>query len=300
MKSLPSRWSISCWSATASRPSASISISFSSGVQALHQHARAAPHLGGVVDHAQAALLPRRSTLALGDHRIDQLEQMLPRVLRDRRRARSRARDTPTCGAARPTPGAAYIVSAMSSHERVDAAVDVLHGAGDALQPGVGIREDRPQSHAAMHRGRAVRGRTLRACCMRIDVDDAVRTSTIACGRRRSSCTRRGVARARAAPRRVRRAAGSASDGGRAGARAAPARGRARRSAPAARASRRAARRVARRALPVGRASAPSSRSEHEARERRIAELAARRQLCAREAAKSWRGGGAQAVVLRL
>jgi hypothetical protein len=32
--------------------------------------------------------------------------------------------DTPICGAARPTPGAAYIVSAMSSHEGPEAVVD--------------------------------------------------------------------------------------------------------------------------------------------------------------------------------
>ena len=79
-----------------------------------HQHARRALDVRRIVDHGQAALFPNDFSLGLDDARVNQLEQILARLIvigieHDD------PLDAPTCGAARPTPGAEYIVCAMLS-----------------------------------------------------------------------------------------------------------------------------------------------------------------------------------------
>ena len=54
---------------------------------------------------------------------------------------------TPTCGAARPMPGAAYIVSSMSSISRRTLGVDLVDRLRVLLQPRIGRDDDGEQGH---------------------------------------------------------------------------------------------------------------------------------------------------------
>ena len=60
-----------------------------------------------------------------------------------------RRRGTPTCTAARPTPGAAYMVSSMSSASLRTSASMRSTGARDLAQDGVGQGDDRQLRHGA-------------------------------------------------------------------------------------------------------------------------------------------------------
>ena len=99
-----------------------------------HQHARRAFHVGGVIDHRQASLFPNDRTLGLDDLGIDQLAADSCRDSRWSVSSTTMRCESPTCGAARPTPGAAYIVCTMLSMKPVEVAVDILDRLGRLLE----------------------------------------------------------------------------------------------------------------------------------------------------------------------
>ena len=66
---------------------------------------------------------------------------------------------TPTCGAASPTPGAAYIVSIMSSMSAIDLRRDGSTGSARLVEGGVAVSENRP-NHRLSRTDRAQKAAT--------------------------------------------------------------------------------------------------------------------------------------------
>ena len=92
-------------------------------IEALDDRARGAHHGRVESRHAQTALFLELHPVALDELRVDHHDQARPDRGRARGRRRRSAAATPICGAASPIPGAAYIVSIMSSTRRSTSAV---------------------------------------------------------------------------------------------------------------------------------------------------------------------------------
>ena len=74
---VPSRWSISCWSARASRPCASIACWLALAVQARQHGPGRTQHGGGKAGHAQAAFLLELRSAARDELRVDADAELL-------------------------------------------------------------------------------------------------------------------------------------------------------------------------------------------------------------------------------
>ena len=117
----PSRWSISCWRQVARSPFGLDLLALAVAIEIAHAHRRRPLDLGVVFRDRQAALLVDRA-LVRADQTISGLTRKsgvgsAPPSSLATSMAMSR-RGTPTWIAARPMPGAAYMVSSMSSIKR--------------------------------------------------------------------------------------------------------------------------------------------------------------------------------------